>query len=82
MSQFSDDETVILASPNSAFFRHLECTPQTVDCRGTVSAWMAASFPDFSRSHVKWDATYLLAAIFVSRVITFIALTRLDYKAN
>jgi hypothetical protein len=82
MSQFSGDDTLITATPNSAFFMSLNCTSATPDCTGTVSQWINVSFPDFSRDSVKWDALYLVVAILMSRVITFLALTKLDYKAN
>ena len=82
LSQFSGDDTLITASPNSPFFQALGCTPQTIECQGTVEAWMATSFPDFSRDNIKWNALYLVLLIFSTRVITFGALTKLDYKSN
>jgi len=82
MSQFSGDDTEITASLNSAFYMSLNCTSATPDCTGTVSQWINVSFPDFSRDNIKWNALYLVAAILMSRVITFVALTKLNYKAN
>lgn len=82
LSQFTGDDTPIAASPNSPFFQALGCTPETIDCTGTVEQWITISFPDFSRDHIKWNALYLVILIFSSRVIAFIALTHLDYKAN
>ena len=82
LSQFDGDETLITASPNSPFFQHLGCTPETVSCQGTVEEWMATSFPDFSRDNIKWNALYLVVLIISTRVITFTALSTLDYKSN
>lgn len=73
---------MITASPNSPFFISLGCTPDTLECMGTVEDWMESSFPDFSRSNVKWNALYLALLIIATRVITFVALTNLDYKSS
>ena len=82
LSQFHGDDTLITASPNSAFFQELGCTPETIECQGTVEDWIASSFPDFSRDNVKWNALYLLFLLFATRVITFLALKNLDYKSS
>ena len=82
MSQFTGDDTLITASPNSAFFQKLGCTPETLICQGTVEDWVNSSFPDFSRDNVKWNALYLVILVFTTRLITYLALTNLDYKSN
>ena len=80
-SQFDGDTTVIEANPGSAFFMSLNCT-EGEECTGTVEQWIAVSFPDFSSDHIKWDFLYLVLVIVSSRVITFMALTKLDYQAT
>ena len=80
-SQFDGDTTMIAANPGSSFFMSLDCT-NGEECYGTVGQWIAASFPDFSSDNIKWDILYLVLVIFVSRVITFMALTTLDYTAT
>ena len=80
-SQFDGDTTMIEATPGSYFFESLGCT-QGEPCSGTAGQWITSSFPDFSVDHIKWDFLYLLLVIVTSRVITFIALTKLDYKAT
>jgi len=82
MSQFDGDTTEITATVGSPFYKSLGCTETTSVCTGTVEAWLNSSFPDFSVNAIKWDALYLVLVIFASRVITFIALTTLNYKAN
>lgn len=82
MSQFDGDTTEITATVGTPFFESLNCTATTPVCTGTAEAWLNSSFPDFSVDHIKWDALYLVLVIFASRVITFIALTTLNYKAT
>lgn len=82
MSQFDGDETKIEASFGSPFFLSLpECRLQS-PCHGTAEQWVTVNFEDWSRDNVKWNILYLVFFIVATRVITVIALARLDYRAN
>jgi hypothetical protein len=83
MSQFSGDATPIVASSGSLFFRALGCEEQTtLPCVGTAEQWIDANFPDWSADSVPWNALYMVVALFATRIICFLALTGLDYRAN
>jgi hypothetical protein len=82
MSQFTGDSTPIEASVNSRFYDYLQCTPESTSCVGTVNQWVTANFPDFSSDNVKYDAIYLLALMFTTRVITYMALTSINHSSN
>ena len=43
---------------------------------------VASSFPDFSYENIKWNAMYLVLVLIITRVITFIALGHLNYRAT
>ena len=45
-------------------------------------AGVESSFPDFSVDNIKWSIIYLIALLVTSRVVTFLALTHLDYRAT
>jgi hypothetical protein len=80
MSQFHDDQTLITASPGSPFYQSLNCIGN--DCTGTIADWMKFSFPDFSYDHIKWCILYLACAIVIFRILSFVALNRLNYKPS
>jgi hypothetical protein len=81
MSQYDNDDTPIIASAGSAFYSTLNCQPE-VPCIGTAGAWVTSSFPEWDVDHLFYDALYMIALIFVTRLITFFALTNLDYRSN
>ena len=45
-------------------------------------AGVQSSFPDFSTDNIKWSIIYLVVLLVISRVVTFVALTHLDYRAT
>ena len=87
MSQFADDDSEIEASPGSPFYTSLvddgTCT-QVPDepCEGTIGQWIDVSFSDWSESNVPWNSLYLAGLIILSRLTTFYALTRINYRAT
>jgi hypothetical protein len=81
MSQYDGDDTEIIASTGSEFYNALKCQPE-VPCIGTAEVWVASSFPDWNVDHLFYDALYLIGVILATRVITFFALTNLDYRSN
>jgi hypothetical protein len=87
MSQFANDESLIEATPGSPFYLSLveegECTEgQEGPCEGTIGQWIDVSFTDWNESNVKWNALYLAGLIILSRLITFYALTNINYRAT
>jgi len=81
MSQYENDDTPILASPGTAFYTSLKCASDQI-CEGTAEEWVASSFPDWNVDNVPWNALYLIGVIIVTRVVTFWALTSLNYRST
>lgn len=79
-SQYDGDGTLIDASINSPFYRYLGCSPLSSVCQGTAEEWVTVNFPDFSPSHIGYCAGFLIAFIAVTRIITVVALTKLNYR--
>jgi hypothetical protein len=82
MSQYDGDDTLIVASTGSPFYNSLRCNETVVSCEGTAEGWVDSSFPDWDTDHLFYDALYLIGVILATRVITFFALTNLDYRSN
>lgn len=82
MSQFRDDTTQIIASPGSPFFYSLPNCPNPANCTGTAEEWVIASFGDFSEDNIPYNLLYLLALVFFSRFVTYLALTHLNYRST
>jgi hypothetical protein len=86
MSQFDGDSTPITATTGSLFYQALQCTPSDSNtgssCTGTAGQWIQANFSDWDVDSVPWNVLYMIGAILVTRVVTFVALTNLDYRAN
>ena len=84
MSQYDGDDTPILASPGTAFAQALNCTVTSSpeDCSGTAELWVTSSFTDWSVDNVPYNLAYFAGVIIGTRIITFWALTSLDYRAN
>lgn len=84
MTQFENDDTPIIASPGSPFYVSLECepNPDPSNCTGTAVQWVQTSFTDFSIDSVPYELLYLLAIVFFSRFVTYIALTHLNYRST
>jgi ABC-type multidrug transport system permease subunit len=86
MSQFENDDTMIAASPGSAFYNALNCTETSTSahgtCEGTVWFWVQVNFTDWSPSNIPWDAVYLIGAMIVTRCVSLYALTNLNYMSN
>lgn len=81
MSQFNGDGTEIQASPGSPFFTYLDCQEGEV-CSGTAEQWIDSTFVDWSVDNVKWNIVYFIVLLILTRVVTYFALTHLDYRAN
>lgn len=86
MSQFENDNTLIVASPGSVFYNELNCTETTTSedqaCEGTVWFWVQVNFTDWSPSNIPWCALYLIAVMILTRFISFYALTRMNHMSN
>jgi ABC-type multidrug transport system permease subunit len=86
MSQFENDETMIVASPGSVFFNALNCTSADANanatCEGSVWFWVQVSFPDWSPSNIPWCALYLIGVMVVTRCISFYGLTTMNHMSN
>ena len=85
MSQYDGDDTMIEATPGSAFFLSLpQCSNlqpgQT--CEGTAAQWVNANFTDWSADQIPWNALYLIGLIVLTRGITFYALTNWNYRST
>lgn len=82
ISQFDGDETPIVASPGSPFFVALGCDVMDV-CEGTADQWIKVSFQDYSKDSIPYNILYLvLVGILGTRLVTFIALTTLNYRST
>jgi hypothetical protein len=82
MSQFKGDDARILATPGSQFFAANNCT-SSVPCYGTTKEWINVSFGgDFEYEHIKWNIVYLVGLVVGARVITYIALTNLNFAVH
>lgn len=81
-SQFNGDDTLIEASVGSSFYTALKCTPDGSVCKGTISQWLEVNFSDFSEDHLGRNVGYLVGLLAATRIIAFIALNRLNYRAT
>lgn len=53
------------------------------ECTGTAEDWVEVSFGgEFSVDHLWYDAVYLVGAIVVSKIVTYIALNKLNFLAK
>ncbi|GAX16151.1 hypothetical protein FisN_3Hh368 [Fistulifera solaris] len=82
MSQYENDNTPIEASPGSPFFISLGCTNAEEICVGTAEGWVQSSFSDWSVDSIPWNILYLVVLVVTTRVLTFVGLKKLDYRAN
>ena len=83
MTQFNNDNTPIAASPGSPFYMSIDCPPDpNAECVGTAEQWVIASFGDFSIDNIPWNLMYLLGLVFFSRLVTYVALTHLNYRST
>jgi hypothetical protein len=82
MSQYDGDDTNITASTGSDFYNSLNCDAEVVPCTGSAEKWIASSFPDWDVDNLPYDALYLILVILLTRIITFCALTKLDYRST
>lgn len=82
MSQYENDNTPIEASPGSPFFISLGCTSTEEICMGTAEGWVKSSFSDWSIDSIPWNLLYLIILVFTTRLLTFVGLKTLDYRAN
>mmetsp|Transcript_5321 Transcript_5321/g.13445 ORF Transcript_5321/g.13445 Transcript_5321/m.13445 type:complete len:1489 (+) Transcript_5321:283-4749(+) len=83
MTQFSDDDSLIEASSGSSFYRALGCSAADTDtCEGTVAFWLEVNYTDFDRDNVYYCGIYFLCFIILTRLVSFWALTSLDYRST
>lgn len=84
-SQFHQDDTPIEATLGSPFYDYLQdvggnCTET---CVGTAEDWIKVSFGgEFRWENIPWNILYLLALTIGARLITWIALVKLNYLAK
>ena len=83
-SQFHQDDTMIEANPGSPFFEFNNCTIDQEDkCTGTAEDWIFVSFGGaFQWENVPWNVLYLVGLLISARLITWFALTKLNYLAK
>lgn len=88
MPQYENDDSPIEAYIGTPFYNSLveagECNPNDSNevCVGTAEQWVSSSFPDWSFNDLGVDLLYLAGLMTATRVITLIALTRLDYRST
>mmetsp|Transcript_5811 Transcript_5811/g.16301 ORF Transcript_5811/g.16301 Transcript_5811/m.16301 type:complete len:1475 (+) Transcript_5811:148-4572(+) len=83
VTQFSEDDSIIEAVPGSPFFRALGCSADDTDpCEGTVGFWLEVNYSDFDRDNVYYCGIYLVCFIILTRLVSFWALTSLDYRST
>jgi ABC-type multidrug transport system permease subunit len=87
VSQYRNDNTPIIASPGSAFWEFLDCDDKiaagATECVGTAEQWVFASFGgEFVEDNIPWNILYLVGLAITTRVITAIALKRLNYRST
>lgn len=82
MSQYENDSTPIEALPGSPFFIALGCTAAEERCVGTAEQWVQTSFADWSIDSIRWNVLYLVILVVMTRLLTFVGLKTLDYRAN
>lgn len=93
-SQFNGDDTPIVATPGSAFYSSLleggNCNKSNVfrpngdqeaHCIGTAEEWIRVSFGGFFSFENIWraDLPYLVGLCILSRLVAYVALTKLRY---
>ena len=81
-SQFGSSQLPIEASVDSPFYVALGCNETTTSCTGTAGEWLAVTFPTFSEDNIKWDATFLIGIVVVTRAVSWFALTNFNYRAT
>jgi ABC-type multidrug transport system ATPase subunit/ABC-type multidrug transport system permease subunit len=81
-SQYGSSQLPIEASVDSPFYVSLGCNNTNDPCVGTAGEWLAVSFPDFSESHIKWDATFLVIVMIITRAVALTALSFLNYRST
>lgn len=83
VSQYDGDDTPIEATPGSAFYESLDqCVDPSIPCYGTAEEWVEANFPEWSPNHIPWNILYLIGLIVFTRIVTFWALTSLNYRST
>ena len=81
VSQYDNDLTPIVASPNTLFWQYLGCDEQPSPCVGTAEQWVFASFSGFFiPEHIPWNIFYLIGMLLISRTTTGFALAYLNYR--
>ncbi|GKY93223.1 hypothetical protein MPSEU_000290000 [Mayamaea pseudoterrestris] len=82
-SQYGSSQIPIEASLDSPFYVALGCNEtDNSPCMGTAGEWLAVTFTSFSADNIKWDVTYLVVMIVISRAVSWVALTNLNYRST
>lgn len=87
VTQFYNDETLIMASPGTPFWNFLGCDSEAEDssaeCVGTTYDWILATFDGaFVIENVPKDIGYLVGIILLSRILTVFGLGYLNYRST
>jgi ABC-type multidrug transport system ATPase subunit/ABC-type multidrug transport system permease subunit len=85
VTQFQGDTTQILASPGSLFWDFLGCDDHILEsnpeCSGTAEEWIYASFGGiFVPENIAGDILYLVSLLLLTRIVSLVALERLNYR--
>ena len=88
MSQFKGDTTPIEADFGTFFWEANDCTAKVAEdpsyvCYGEAGQWIDLAFGSFfSYEHIPWNILYCVVVIVVARLITWIALWKLNYRST
>eukprot|EP00547_Thalassionema_nitzschioides_P003473 CAMPEP_0194202806 /NCGR_PEP_ID=MMETSP0156-20130528/2735_1 /TAXON_ID=33649 /ORGANISM="Thalassionema nitzschioides, Strain L26-B" /LENGTH=1424 /DNA_ID=CAMNT_0038928407 /DNA_START=109 /DNA_END=4383 /DNA_ORIENTATION=+ len=80
VTQYHNDDTQIEASYESPFYNKLGCKPGVV-CTGSAEDWVDYTFGGiFTIDNLGGDFAYLMGLLVLTRVVTFLALSYLNYR--
>jgi ABC-type multidrug transport system ATPase subunit/ABC-type multidrug transport system permease subunit len=87
VTQFNNDNTLIVATTGTPFWNYLGCDSQTdqntTDCVGTTEEWITATFEGaFSIENVPKNIGYLVGVIVLTRILTVFGLGYLNYRST
>ena len=84
VSLFTADHRTVIAETGSDFFDTLGCEIEQADeCTGTVSQFVYAFFGGrYSSENIQQDAIILGAYLILARVLTFFALTYMNFAST
>lgn len=84
VSIFTGDQRTVVAEPGSDFYNALGCAvDETGECTGTVSQFVYTFFGGrYNSDNIRQDALILGAYLILARVLTFLALTYMNFAAT